>query len=367
MICYKIHSLVEVRVGEAVRSHVRDSIEFQIGHFKTQEASSDGAAAFIRYEPYDRFQGADATEFHMVRGQSGRVLHAPDSRFAIVVNGSGFDVFTDTSEVLVNILIQVIALRRGMTFMHAAGWVDGLGRVTLAPGPGGVGKTALLSAGIMRHKARLLGDDLVLVGVGAKALSFPRAFVLKPYHRSQYPDHYPNAVSARRSCVAPVARFLKANMPFRGLIKDALRRVGRLEPAAVWLNHGFTGDEIYPVPVEKLFGAKCVAEGGEVDRVVYLERWDGSEFIKMAMTTRAVVARGMAVLQHEWVEYGRWFSQLGALELISMPDYFRALECAMTAACNRAEKWLVQVPASTTPEELESWFARNVGFDSMPG
>jgi len=263
---------------------------------------------------------------------------------------------------MVNLIIQLAALGRGVTLLHAAGWVDSGGRATLLSGPGGVGKTALVSAGVLRHGVSVLGDDLILVGDKAQALSFPRAFVLKPYHRSQFPKQFPVGRQRQRTWLGPLMRFAQENVPFRGLLRNWARSSGRLEATSLWMQHGFTGPELFPVTVVDLFGRDKVASFGTVTRVIYLERHDGPKFEREDLPLDRLVARSLAVLQHEWVDFGRWFNQMAALDLFSLTDYMHLFEAAIRSACGTAERAVVRVPASTSPEELEAWFHREFGF-----
>jgi hypothetical protein len=365
---YRVHTLVEVRVDAAVKDHVRAGIDFQLGHFRAADPAAPSAPGVpqVRFLPYAAYQDRPTVHFHLARGRAGRSLHAPASRYAVEVTADGYSIFSDTGETLVNLVVQLAVLRQGMTFLHAAGWVDPRGVATLLPGPGGVGKTALLSAGVLRHGLSVLGDDLVLVGQEARAASFPRAFVLKPYHRSQFPHHFPTGRRHQRAWLGPVVRFAQENVPFRGVLKHLARRAGRLEATSLWMQQGFTGPDLFPVPVATLFGADRVASGGRVGRVIYLERHDGTEFEEAELPLDTLVARSLAVLQHEWVDFGRWFNQMAALELFSLPDYMRSVDLAIRSACGSAERALVRIPAHATPEELEAWFARRFGFAERP-
>jgi len=356
--------LADVWLEPTVKEHVRASIAFQLDHFRTDDRSTAMAAgaARLRFAPYSSFTGEAPVHFHLVKGSVGRCLHAPHARYAIVVTPEGFDVFSDTGETLINILVQLVSLRRGMTFLHSAGWVDSDGRATLLPGPGGVGKTALLSAGVLRHGVSVLGDDLVLIGQEARVLSFPRAFVLKPYHRNQFPGHFPVASQSRRAWLGPVMRFAQENVPFRGVLKSLARRAGRLEATSLWMQQGFTGPDLFPVPVATLFGNDRVADSGRVTRVIYLERHDRPTFDREDLSLDSLVVRSMAVLQHEWVDFGRWFNQMAAFELFLLPDYFRSVEDSIRSACGAAERALVRIPASASPDELEAWFEQRFGF-----
>jgi hypothetical protein len=367
MIRYCIHDLASVEVDEAVARHVAEGIAFQIGHFRAGgEGPSGGPEARIRFLPYARYTGGGKVHFHSARAESGRSLHAPASRHAVERTPTGYDVYSDSGETFVNLLVEFAALRRGFTLVHAAGWVDGQGRATVLPGPGGVGKTALLCAAVERGAARALGDDLVLVGRDGIAKSFPRAVVLKPYHREQYPHLFPAGVSRWRRAAGPVLRFTQENIPFRGLIRSWARRAGRLEGMSVRLQQDFTGAEVYPIEAERLFGAAGIATTGRVTRVVYLERHAEGRFEIEPLGLEEAVARSLAVLQHEWVDFGRWFCQLGAVGVVSFPEYYRGVEGALRAGFGEASLVRARVPEAVGPDELGRWFERELGFAAEP-
>ncbi len=366
---YVIPGLAVVTVAADVTELLRDSIEFQLGHFGSlpDVAVPDGLAG-IKVEPYRRFVApAETIRYQDWRAVPGVVLFSPAERHATRRRGDGFEVFSDSPVVLINLLLQAVALRQGRTLLHAAGWCDAAGDVTLLPGPGGVGKTALLAAAVQRHGARLLGDDLILVGAGGAA-AFPRDFVLKDYHRGLFPAAFATAQAARRGRDRwrPLVAFVRANAPFHGLLKSAFRRAGRLEHASAWLQTRSTPPEYLTVPVAKLFGADRIAVGGPVRRVVYLERHDASEFTHGPMDLADAVQRSLAVLHHEWSDYLRWFCALGAVDLVDVGAHFRLTESALRTALAGAELTRLQIPAGATPEALEKAFAAHLGFGDSP-
>lgn len=366
---YLVPGLAVVTVAADVTELLRDSIEFQLGHFTTlPNAAVSGGLAVIKVEPYRHFVVPDGTvRFQDWRAVPGVVLFSPEERHATRRSGDGFEIFSDSPIVLINLLLQTVALRQGRTLLHAAGWCDGGGDVTLLPGPGGVGKTALLAAAVQRHGARLLGDDLVLVGAEGAA-AFPRDFVLKDYHRGLFPAAFADAQAARRSRDRwrPLIAFLRANAPFHGLLKSVFRRAGRLENASAWLQTRSTPPDYLTVPVAKLFGVDCIATGGPVRRVIYLERHDASDFEFGTMDLADAVQRSLAVLHHEWSDYLRWFCALGAVDLVDVGAHFRLTEAALRTALAGAELSRLQVPAGATPEALEEAFAGHVGFTRGP-
>lgn len=366
---YVVPGLATLTVAAEVLELVRDAVEFQLGHF-AQPAGVIVPADLprISVEPYRRYTGpAGGVHFHAARTEAGRLLHAPAARYAVCRDENGFSVFTDTPEVLVVLLLQTLALARGRTFLHAAGWCDASGAVTLLPGPGGVGKTALLSAAVLRHGARLLGDDLVLVGA-AGAEAFPRAFVLKDYHRALFPDALAAAATerSRRDLWRPVVKFLRENAPFHGVLKSIFRRAGRLESASSWLQARAVAPECHTVPVARLFGPDKVAAAGPVRRVIWIERHAGADFRLEPLPVDVAVRRSLAVLHHEWADYLRWFSALGAADLVDMGAHFQGTEAALRASFSGAEVCLFQVPERASPDALERAFAERLGFALAP-
>jgi hypothetical protein len=364
---YFVPDLALIKVAMDVPELVRSSIEFQLGHFAVADQNRlPGWMPLITVEPYRRLTGGNGEMvFHALRAERCRLLHSPDGRHATRRTADGFAIYSDTPDVLIVLLLQTLALRQGRTFLHAAGWCDATGAVTLLPGPGGVGKTALLSAAVLRHDARLLGDDLVLVGKAGRAQAFPRAFVLKDYHRGLFPEAFEAVRRSELQPWRPVIKFLRENAPFHGLLKSFFRKAGRLESASSWLQMRATRPEYKTVPVARLFGADRVAAGGLVARVVYVERYSGTVFRLSVITREEVARRSLAVLHHEWVDYLRWFFALGAVELIDLGAHFRETESAMLAGFAGAPLHLLQVPEGASPEELEQAFATHLGFASV--
>lgn len=364
MVTYDIPALARVTVGDDTPALVREGIAFQIGHFAVDATAPSPELPLIQIRSYAAFAAPTPVVFHQGQGISGRCWHHPEQRHATVRTATGFEVFTDTGEILVVLLLQIFALQKERSFLHAAGWVDGTGQATLVPGPGGVGKTALLTTAVQHHGARLLGDDLVLLEANGRASAFPRAFVLKPYHRTLFPDRMleKEAAEAKVARWRPLMKFVRENAPFHGLLKSVAKRAGRLDDVSLWIQRRAIEPDFYTIPVAELFGAKKVADSGQVRRVVYLERHQESRVEVQPMSGEEIARRSLAVIHHEWVDYLRWYASMGAMEMVDWGAHFAQTLVVMQNAFQGAETAGMRVPVDLSPEDLATEFGRHFGF-----
>jgi hypothetical protein len=106
-----------------------------------------------------------------------------ESRFAIKIMADRVEVYMDTLFLPINLLIQIVLLTRGFTFVHAAAVSFNNFGILVAAGPG-VGKTSLVSQ-LVDADWEFLGDDLVIVGK-KRIWSYPQSFSIYPYHSSLF-------------------------------------------------------------------------------------------------------------------------------------------------------------------------------------
>jgi len=97
---------------------------------------------------------------------TGEVVYDdPVNRVAFEKNETGYCIFADVPNFLINIFIQLWFVENGISMVHAAAVADESGRVIIFPGPGGVGKTAILAYMAKERGFHLLGDDIVFADV----------------------------------------------------------------------------------------------------------------------------------------------------------------------------------------------------------
>jgi len=158
--------------------------------------------------------------------------------------------------------------------VHAAAVANKDGKVTLFPGAGGVGKTALLGGLVEEYGYKHLGDDLILLNSDGKAMCFPRSFVLKEYHRAVYPDVF-ERLNIKAGTNYGIKRFIVDNAPFMGIVKNVLKKRKLYYQVAHAIN---LTPYLAVVPVEEILGAGTVQASGQMNKIIFLERYEGSEF-----------------------------------------------------------------------------------------
>ena len=177
---FNIHDKVFVNLDEAVSKKIKEQICFQIKYFETSRDIPKGIKE-INIFNYSKFldKGAKfSTIFHLNFG-SNKGFHNPNKKLAVEKNQKGFNIYIGDYGFIVNQYIQLLLLEVGITFVHAGGVVNSNNNVILFPGPGGVGKTAILNHFIEKRNFKVLGDDLIGIDRQGICYSFPREFVLK--------------------------------------------------------------------------------------------------------------------------------------------------------------------------------------------
>lgn len=365
-VVYRIPGLAVVTLSPDVPGSVQEAVSFQLGHFRQETmVDGDGDLPLIRVLPFKTQTAPAQVHLHETRGDLNRVLEARQAGHATERTERGFDVYTNTTEPLIVLLLQALLLPRGRTFIHAAAWVDKSGRATLLPGPGGVGKTALLSAAVLRHGLRLLGDDLILAG-SPDLEAFPRAFVLKDYHRDIFPEAWKQQAARSggwRTAARPVVQFVRRNAPFHGLAKSITQRAGKLDQTSAMLQRHAVPPDFFTVPVADLFGADKVAQEGRLDRVIWLERRDAADFELKPADPAALATRAFSILMHEWADHARWLGRLGAMQILDQGYFYRRTEELLQATLADRPCWVAGIPARASPSELEQWFNQELGFN----
>jgi hypothetical protein len=352
--CYDVHGLVHVLIEAGVRPEIVREIEFQIGSFRVADGSiGSSSVPRIILRPYaGRLSTNDAdfpeAVFYVCSGIVGASLQDSGSKIAVEKQGNGYAVGADYANVLINLYLQLLIAPQGFSMVHAAAYRNLEGKVTVLAGAGGIGKTAVLGYAVRERGLQHLGDDLVIVSTEGRCLSFPRAFVLKSYHREGYADTF-SRLRLPKWNLYSAKRFLVENAPFVGLAKSFLRRSGLYYKVA---------DLLRPQPFlatvrpEDLFGENSVADSGEIGRIAYMDRMQTSRFELRPLDSEVLVNRLFSVIHYEWKDFLTHLISLGSLDVVNLPRYYEQVVIALRGAVEGRELVHVCIPAGATPEQL---------------
>lgn len=368
---YAIHGLIDVFVDTRVSGTLLDAIDFQVGFFQTGSSNAP-APRQITVKPYADFALDDFNTyetFHLMRGIPALVLDDTEKTVAFEKTENGFTIYADWPSFILLFFLQFIFLEHDITFVHAAAVADKSGSVTLLPGAGGVGKTALLGELVKHYNYRLLADDITLLTQEGECLSFPRSFVLKDYHRSVYPEVFQRlSIDAANHCSTSINKgktkralltFFHENAPFIGLFKAIIRRLNLtsvIPPAFYYPQDSGPPPYVATVSVTEIFGRDSIVEKGTIDRVLFLKRYSGNDFRVEAINDESVVRQMLAIIHHEWVDGMRQFFTMGALDMLDLLTYFQNVGGIIRSATAGKNSELLLIPAKASPRDLSEYY-----------
>jgi len=358
---YNIHNLIDITIDPRVDAQVVKSIDFQIAYFKTTKRIETKSKYQIFVKPFEDLK-IDTPEnlhtFHTVQGITGEYLVDDIAKFALKKNQKSYIIYASKS-FLINLFIQMFLIREGISLVHAAGAVNAEGDGILLPGAGGVGKTVLLGFMVKEQGYKLLGDDIVGLNKNGTCFSFPRAFVLKEYHREVYPEVFERlGIGRRRKKFAPaLVKVIIKNAPFVGITKTALKRLKLYEDVIQSLPSPAEG-YLATVPVKEIFDPNCIADQGTIKRIIFLERYAGSEFKIQSISEESLARRMSVIIHHEWVQSMRRLFTLGALEIEDVDTYFNNVAGIIRSGISYKKCEILFIPDNTAPKELSDYFSK---------
>lgn len=361
MIRYRIHDLVDVIVDDHIDPSVRRGIEFQIGAFGAEPGGPREGIPALVVRPYADFQrpSGNVREVYDMFSDFESFLDEPSRHLATERRGAAIYVYTNGWDFLVTLYIQLLLSESDVTLVHAAAMVDDAGRALLVAGAGGIGKTALVSQ-MVRAGWRILGDDVACLTADGRCLSFPRSFVLKRYHREQFPDLFRTTpVSQARILSLRALQFARANAPFLGITKSGLERLGLREAVARRVPPAVS--DTRAIPITDLFGHDSVRPGGHLAWIVFLSRHSGAEPRWSAVEPEVLGRRLFAIIHFEISGYLRRLEALGAADLVDLPRYFGRVATAAERATARCHLAQLDFPSNAPVETLAETVLSRIG------
>ncbi len=357
MLYYNIHDIVEVLIDPRVGDALIREIDFQISYFRKSIKSDTAAPRRVMIKPYKNafIDRSDVFhKFHLSRAVQGACFHDPLNEIIVEKNDSGFMIYSNSPNFLINLYIQILLVENSYSMVHAAAVADSEGHVTLLPGAGGVGKTALLGCMVEEYGFQYMGDDLVILGKEGSALSFPRSFVLKEYHRSVYPEIF-QKLNIKKRTNYKLKRFVVENAPFVGVLKKFLKQRKLYYNVAHSIN---LTPYLATVSVEEIFGPGTCAQTGNVEKIVFLERYERTEFKLKDISEDALCRRMFAIIHNEWVESMQQLFTMGAMEIIDLPVYFNKVHEIIKSGISNIPCKILLIPENAGPKALMGYYLK---------
>lgn len=352
-ISYFIHGFAEIQVDPRVNKGVVEFLNFQLGDFRN---SSDYRSAEykINIKPYGDFRfepNVAITSLWHTSGVTGHSFNNPVERLAISKDGNSLTIYVDGSNFPVNMFIQLVLINEGVSLLPAAGIVDEDNKAILLAGAGGTGKTSITLGAVRNGKFRMLGDDTICISANGHALSYPREFNIKEYHRTTFPEYFVAPPISYKKKIASlpkeiIKRALLAMLDYSGLNKKSVPPSRFVQQKQV----------VKSVPLENIYGQHKIVPHSIVDRVLYLERYNGDTLEKTPLDPGIFAARMCAFLHNEWALSARRLYLMSALELVDLQEYFNlSREIVFSGVKNkRCERLLI--PERCKPETLSDYF-----------
>lgn len=350
---YDLHGLVEVTIDHDVRAAIVRGIELQIGAFRVPVDRPFGQHRRIWIGPYAArtnerpASGAEAF-FHEGRGVPGERFEDPEASLAVARVDRGLAVRADYANVPINLYVQLLLAPQGYSMVHGAAYQSSSGAVNVLAGAGGIGKTSVVGYAARQRGLRYLGDDLVIVGRSGECLAFPRAFVLKAYHREEYAAAF-RELNLPRWNLYGIKRFLIDNAPFISVARRILRKTGLYDQIPDLLR---AQPFLAAVSPENLFGDGSILLRGQIGRIAHLDRTAGDRFDLRAIDTATLVNRLYSIIHHEWKDSFTHLVSLGAMNVVDLPAYCEQVLGALRGAVAGSETLQVSVPARARPAAL---------------
>ena len=350
MVRYPVHDFVDVVLDHEVDPLLRRAIEFQVAGFGRSDTGARSGVPTVHVHPYRAFSPPEHERFvfNDMTSDCRTFLDEPFRRVATIRDGGGFHLYSD-GDLLILLYLQLLLVERDVTLVHAAGLVDARGRALLIAGGGGAGKTALVGELVRSGAWRLLGDDLVCLSGDGRCYSFLRHLVLKPYHRSVFPDAFRGRSWLRRALLTTVG-VTRSNAPLIGVTKSLLARLGLLEGVTRRIPSGSADQRA--VPITTVFRRDQIAVSGELAQLIFLTRSDVRDPLWRPIDPAQLAQRLFAIMHHEMWTSLRSLLALGAVGLSDVPDYFeRAAAIADRALEGRTVSHLT-VPRTASPQVI---------------
>ncbi|MFH1088489.1 MAG: hypothetical protein V1719_01460 [Patescibacteria group bacterium] len=301
---YNLHNLINIKINQG-KLNLADGYNHYLRYFNTDDARSN-----IDYEvkEFSQFQlPKEHADAGGVIGFKDGVCFNKD-KYALVFSDNKITEYTTYPNRATNLWIQLLFLKRDLSFIHGAGVeIDGKGVVF--PAFGGTGKTVLISELRKLNNCKVFGDDYVIVNKAGKMFSYPSDFSIYPYHISIFPE-------LKNSTFAKYLQSRKIFSLFynlRRLINFIWRRISQ---SGMPLLSGWNADYA-KVPAKQLIGENNIGHQTNLTMAVFLSRYSGDAIRVEEMSLDQLTKSTDGIL---WLESQHALPYLAVLSAFGLVD-----------------------------------------------
>jgi hypothetical protein len=264
----------------------------------------------------------------------GNILFSRRSRYAIEANEGGrFTVYRHprkSSLPPIEVLLWLQLLKKGLTFVHAAG-LKFKEKAVIFPAWPEVGKTSLTVALLKRcHNWSFLGDDMIILSRQGVVYPYPRPFAVYSYHIPVFSDYFRrHTIELIRLRLGSLAGSLHSISKIGAL---ALDKIGITEP--LW------------VDFDKVFPSTRIAKEGTLSTIYLLSKSVSSTLRIEQCKKEKVIHHVINVLCYDLLApFSRDVAVLSYFGFLDFLEALKTLKSVLSDALSKAEAFQIFLPS----------------------
>jgi hypothetical protein len=285
-IFYNVHDLVKIKVVTS-NTRVLTEIESHLREFQTDIIEEKDLDIYLT-----NYKGSKLLDNPIVVSDyyyySNNWIDIPKEKIRFNIVDDIIKVQCEKMLLPLNLLVEIILLRKGYSFLHSAGF-SYKGNSYIIPTFGGVGKTLTISRLIYKG-AKLFGDDLVIISLD-NILSYPLDFSIYPYHLNILEIDNKNIQKELRNTerIDNIIDKIKNSNDNKiiKLLKMVLRHIRK---------------PYLSIPPRQIFGGDIIQSKGELNKAIFLlkKEIDSKEIIINEMSHEELALISTDILLAEW-------------------------------------------------------------------
>lgn len=246
------------------------------------------------------------------------------------------------------IMLQIMLLKEGYSFIHAAAVANDKKEGLILPSWGGVGKTASVTK-LINNNYKLLGDDLNIINKKGEIFGFPKKFVLYFYHKNLFPEVFEKK---NINCNSKLNNLYTSIIP---TVKKVLRHIPGLLSFA--RKHNPQSMKVSPF---EIFGENSIEKKAKIKQIIWLDRL--KEETKLTKIEKnEIISKSVSVTMHElFTENISALLIMCGMNILEYDEIFNNMYEIFEKAFEKAETTALNVENNLPVEEVPENILKNI-------